>query len=63
MKSIKSHFKNAAAIILVFSTSVLFAQTPKNNTAFNKLINSYYDEGIRLNPLGATARGDNRFND
>ena len=35
----------------------------QNNKPFNKLLAAYYDEGITFNPIGATQRGDNRFND
>ncbi|TVZ28368.1 uncharacterized protein (DUF885 family) [Gillisia sp. Hel_I_86] len=30
---------------------------------FNDLLDSYYEEGLKLNPLSATAAGDNRYND
>lgn len=63
MKSKEIFFKKFIVVIILFSTSVAFAQTAASNTSFNKLINDYYEESIQLNPLGATARGDNRFND
>jgi len=30
---------------------------------FNELLESYYEDGLKLNPLTATATGDNRYND
>ena len=30
---------------------------------FNELLESYYEDGLKLNPLSATATGDNRYND
>ncbi len=63
MKNIKGYFKNILAVILIFSSNVLFAQTPQNNIAFNKLLNDYFEEGLSLDPLTATQIGDNRFND
>jgi len=30
---------------------------------FNKVLESYYEDGLRLNPINATAAGDNRYND
>ncbi|RKE98054.1 DUF885 domain-containing protein [Ichthyenterobacterium magnum] len=30
---------------------------------FNDILNSYYEEGLKLNPLNATSAGDNRYND
>ncbi|WP_191860322.1 DUF885 domain-containing protein [Hanstruepera ponticola] len=33
------------------------------NEDFNKLLDSYYEEGLQLNPLNATYAGDNRYND
>ncbi|MFN2438894.1 MAG: DUF885 family protein [Chitinophagaceae bacterium] len=63
MNPIKNFVKNAGCIILALSGSSLFAQQPPNNTAFNKLLNNYYEESLQLNPLSATAAGDNRYND
>jgi uncharacterized protein (DUF885 family) len=63
MNSTKGLFKFLVAFILAFTTAALFAQEHKNNTAFNKLLDDYYEEGLELNPLAATQRGDNRFND
>lgn len=33
------------------------------NTDFNKLLENYYEEGLKLNPLNATFSGDTRYND
>ncbi len=30
---------------------------------FNEMLNNYYEEGLKLNPVQATFAGDNRFND
>ncbi|RMB62762.1 DUF885 domain-containing protein [Dokdonia sinensis] len=38
-------------------------ETPKNEVAFNTLLDDYYEEGLKLNPLNATMTGDNRYND
>ncbi len=44
-------------------------ETPKTepNTetsmAFNDMLDDYYEEGLKLNPLNATMSGDNRYND
>ena len=63
MKSLETLFKNTVVIIFTLASSVLFAQKPANNTAFNKLLNDYYEEGLLFDPLAATQRGDNRYND
>lgn len=63
MKTLKTFLKNAGFIILALISITLFAQKPANNTAFNKLLDAYYEEGLQLNPIDATARGDNRYND
>ncbi len=63
MTPIKKFVKNAGCIILALSASSLFAQQSQNNAAFNTLLNNYYEEGLQLNPLAATQRGDNRNND
>ena len=31
--------------------------------AFNKILDDYYEEGLKLNPVMATMQGDNRYND
>lgn len=33
------------------------------SVAFNKMLDDYYEEGLKLNPLSATFSGDNRYND
>ena len=33
------------------------------NEDFDKLLDDYYEEGLKLNPLNATYAGDNRYND
>lgn len=33
------------------------------NNAFNKLLEEYYEEGLKFKPLDATYSGDNRYND
>jgi uncharacterized protein (DUF885 family) len=33
------------------------------SSAFNEMLDNYYEEGLILNPLNATAVGDNRYND
>lgn len=63
MTPIKNFAKNAGCIILALSASTLFAQQSPNNVAFNTLLNDYYEEGLKLNPIAATAAGDPRYND
>ena len=31
--------------------------------AFNKMLDDYYEEGLKLNPINATMSGDARYND
>src|SRR5687768_9331768 len=63
MTPIRNFVKNAGCIILALSASTLFAQQSQNNVAFNTLLNDYYEEGLKLNPIAATAAGDPRYND
>jgi uncharacterized protein (DUF885 family) len=35
----------------------------KVSSNFNSLLENYYEDGLKLNPLSATAAGDNRYND
>lgn len=53
-------------IFLLFSffycTNTLLAQVEPNK-AFNDFITQYYEDGIKLFPVGATFNGDNRYND
>jgi uncharacterized protein (DUF885 family) len=56
-------FLNKAIVIIVFTTTTSFAQTPENNVSFNKFLEEYYEENSMFYPLSLTAKGDNRFND
>ena len=53
--------KQIAFLILIIVQA--FNVKAQNNQSFNKLLAAYYDEGLTFNPIGATQRGDNRFND
>ena len=54
----------AISLLLIFSTSgPLFGQQVHTDPALKKILDEYYEEGLILNPIAATGRGDNRFND
>ncbi|AUC83231.1 DUF885 family protein [Lacinutrix sp. Bg11-31] len=36
--------------------------TSEKNTAFSSMLDNFYEEGLKLNPLNATSAGDNRYN-
>ncbi|RDY60894.1 DUF885 domain-containing protein [Flagellimonas nanhaiensis] len=36
---------------------------PEPNAEFAALLDSYYEDGLKLNPISATMAGDNRYND
>ncbi len=38
-------------------------EKPKPNETLNKIVSDYYEKQLELNPLAATANGDNRYND
>jgi len=63
MNSLKIFLKSAGLILFVLTASTALSQQSPNNAAFNKMLNDYYEEGLQLNPLSATAAGDNRYND
>jgi uncharacterized protein (DUF885 family) len=63
MNKFKTLFSFTAVIVLVISSSILLAQEPANNAKFSKFLDTYYEDGLLLNPLTATQRGDNRYND
>ena len=63
-------------IITILLAAVLFAACKNNSkenettktentvsTNFNKMLDNYYQEGLKLNPLTATFSGDTRYND
>ena len=62
MSTLKCTHRSILVIIVTFLSVSLSAQQA-NNKDFNKMIDQYYEDGIIFNPLGATQRGDNRFND
>lgn len=39
------------------------AKVAKIDSDFDKVLEDYYQEGLKLNPLVATSQGDNRYND
>src|SRR5215831_3649793 len=41
----------------------LRAQTNATNKELHQLFDKYYEESLKLFPLSATSRGDNRYND
>lgn len=55
------------AITLIACKNETNTETTKSSedtsVAFNDLLDAYYEDGLRLNPLGATMTGDNRYND
>ena len=55
-------------LLLVFSCKEESKTTTTDNSAekseaFATLLDNYYEEGLKLNPLSATSAGDNRYND
>ena len=59
----KHTFKIKQLLFLLLIIAQAFNVTAQNNKLFNKFLAAYYDEGLTFNPIGATQRGDNRFND
>lgn len=43
--------------------SEIITQTNTPNEAFKIMLDTYYEDGLKLNPLNATYSGDNRYND
>lgn len=53
----------STSICLLVAVCICFSTFAQKNEAFNKVLDDYYEEGLILNPINATARGDNRYND
>lgn len=55
------------AITLIACNNETNTETTKSSedtsVAFNDLLDTYYEDGLKLNPLEATMTGDNRYND
>ena len=69
MKTFKS-ICIVAIMALVFTSCKNDPKTVDNlkpmitvNQEFKTMLDSYYEDGLILNPLAATYAGDNRFND
>ena len=45
------------------NTTALSEEKERVSTAFDSLLNNYYEDGLRLNPIAATTAGDMRYND
>lgn len=66
-------FKNSALILMVllaFSACKNETKEKENfktdnavSSNFNKMLDNYYEDGLKLNPLNATFSGDTRYND
>ncbi len=64
-------FKKIVTIVLFSLLIIGCKDEPKQENSsdnsvgveFNELLENYYEEGLKLNPLTATATGDNRYND
>lgn len=63
MNLLKSLLTNSAVTLLVLTSTIMFSQKTVNNTKFAMFLDNYYEDGLLLNPLTATQRGDNRYND
>jgi hypothetical protein len=63
MNLLKGLFRKTAVLLFVLSCAIVLAQKPANNTEFNKLLDNYYEEKLLFDPITATQRGDNRYND
>lgn len=52
-------------ILLFLATSFIFACSKdiKNNSDLAKIVDDYYEDQLKLNPISATSNGDNRYND
>lgn len=56
-------------VLLLFSckkdpkTETIDLPVTEPNEAFNSMLDTYYEDGLKLNPLSATYTGDNRYND
>jgi uncharacterized protein (DUF885 family) len=59
--------KQIALSFLLISLFISCKQEKKTdvntNSRFNKLCEQYYDQSLKLNPIGATYIGDDRYND
>jgi len=45
------------------NSTIKIANPTMHNIGFSSLLTSYYEDGLKLNPLNATFQGDNRYND
>lgn len=44
------------------NATALSEETERVSSAFDSLLNNYYEDGLRLNPIAATTSGDMRYN-
>lgn len=56
-------FSLALLLILVSCKNEPNKTKNTSNANFNKMLDAYYQEELKLNPIAATARGDERYND
>jgi uncharacterized protein (DUF885 family) len=63
MNKLKSLLRKTAVLLFVFTGTIVMAQKNSSNAKFSKFLDNYYEDGLLLNPLTATQRGDYRYND
>ena len=63
------HYLTIICIITLFvsckndkTTETSTEVTSEKNIEFSSMLNNFYEEGLKLNPLTATSAGDNRYN-
>jgi uncharacterized protein (DUF885 family) len=53
-------------ILFLLCATMIYVSCTNNNTdniAFNQMLDNYYEDGLKLNPIQATVEGDDRYND
>lgn len=57
------YFTTLATLLFACNNDATTAEsTNTNNSTFSQLLENYYEDGLKLNPINATYAGDNRYN-
>ena len=56
-------FSLASLVLFLILSCDFSPENIQNNVEFNTILENYYQDGLKLNPINATNEGDSRYND
>ena len=57
------NFSIASLVLFLILSCDFNSENIQNNVELNTILENYYQDGLKLNPINATNEGDSRYND